>query len=198
MDILQMSKSYKSINGLPIISKIDTGIFTNKYLINCMNSDCNDKCCSYGVDVSGYEIKQIMNYKELLEDYLRISSDDWFSDIIFKDNEYPSGYYRRTKTINGRCVFLNIKGKGCRLHSFAIENGIDYHKIKPMISCLFPITFDNGVLQPSHEIYDKELYCMNAGLPLYDGVKEDIKYYFGLDMFKELDEMSNNLTLIKV
>ncbi|MEJ0041100.1 MAG: hypothetical protein WDM81_02205 [Rhizomicrobium sp.] len=43
----------------------------------------------------------------------------------------------------GKCVFLNPKGRGCQIHGYALEKGIDYHALKPMVST--PLSHD---LQP--------------------------------------------------
>ena len=58
-----------------------------------------------------------------------------------------------------------------------------------MISCLFPVTFDNGVLQPSDEVEDNSLICLNRGPGLYQGVRSDLSYYFGEAFVSELDEL---------
>jgi hypothetical protein len=75
------------------------------------------------------------------------------------------------------------------LHSFALDKGLDYHEIKPMVASLFPVTFDGGLLHPSNEIADRSLQCIDDGPSLYTGVRGEIEWYFGQDLVTELDAM---------
>ncbi len=73
------------------------------------------------------------------------------------------------------------------IHSFCLKNGMDYHDLKPMICCLFPLTFDEGLLSPSPEVDDQTLICLGAGSSLYQGIREELEYYFGQEFIGELD-----------
>jgi hypothetical protein len=73
------------------------------------------------------------------------------------------------------------------IHSYALERGIDYHELKPMVSVLFPLTFDYGLLHPSNEIEDRSLQCYGDGPTLYRGVRDEVAYYFGDALVNELD-----------
>jgi hypothetical protein len=75
------------------------------------------------------------------------------------------------------------------LHSFALERGLDYHELKPMVSSLFPVTFDFGLLHPSNEIEDRSLQCWGDGPTLYQGVRGEIEWYFGAGLVAELDAL---------
>jgi hypothetical protein len=79
------------------------------------------------------------------------------------------------------------------LHSFALERGLDYHELKPMVSSLFPVTFDWGLLHPSNEISDRSLQCIDDGPTIYRGVRGEIEWYFGAPLVVELDEMEIGL-----
>jgi hypothetical protein len=91
--------------------------------------------------------------------------------------------------VGGRCVFSDRRSRGCRIHGYCIAAGIDYHELKPMVSTLFPITFDAGLLHPSAEAVDGELACLGGGSSLYDGLKGELGYYFGPDFVAELDAL---------
>jgi hypothetical protein len=73
------------------------------------------------------------------------------------------------------------------LHSYALEKGLDYHELKPMVASLFPVTFDGGLLHPSNEIADRSLQCIDDGPTLYEGVRSEIEWYFGEALVAELD-----------
>jgi hypothetical protein len=150
------------------------------------SSICEKVCCLRGVTVMGNEIIGIMKSKNIIEEELGISSENWFSQVMIND-EYPYGFYTRTQVRNGQCVFYN---NGCVLHRYAFEKGFNYRLLKPMFSCLFPLHLGEGLLRPSIETRDKELVCQGSGKSLYESGKEDIRYFFGDAIVKELDEMA--------
>ena len=64
---------------------------------------------------------------------------------------------------NGACIFRNAAGRGCTIHAYCLEQGLDYHSLKPMVSVLFPVTFEQGVLTASGEAADGSLVCGGDG-----------------------------------
>jgi hypothetical protein len=58
-----------------------------------------------------------------------------------------------------------------------------------MVCILFPVTFDYGLLHPSNEIVDRTLQCIDDGPTLYQGVRDEIGWYFGAELVAELDAM---------
>lgn len=86
-------------------------------------------------------------------------------------------------------MFLNRRDRGCQLHAFALEKGLDYHDLKPVLSTLFPLTFDDGVLHVMDEVEDRSLVCLGSGPTLYRGVRAELAYYFGAALVAELDEI---------
>ena len=77
-----------------------------------------------------------------------------------------------------------------QIHAYAIEKGIDYHALKPLVSTLFPVTFEQGVLVPSSEAVDGSLICCGEGATLYEGARGELGYYFGGDFVLELDSVA--------
>ena len=75
------------------------------------------------------------------------------------------------------------------IHSFCLQNAIDYHDLKPMVSCLFPVTFGEGLLSPATEVDDKTLRCLGKGRSLYAGARSELQYYFGPELISELDAL---------
>ncbi len=190
--ILQLRNSYVSRYGTPSVFSVDTNIFVKRYFTHCMQCGfCQDSCCSFGVDVDINNVQRIEAHAEALEKYVGIQREDWFRRDFEADKEFPGGNYTRTQVINGACAFLNRKGRGCLIHSFCLQNGIDYHELKPMVSCLFPVTFDDGLLHPANDVDTNILICLGDGPTLYRGVRSEILYYFGHDLVLELDEIEN-------
>ncbi len=99
----------------------------------------------------------------------------------------------RTRVAGGTCVFLNRESRGCLIHSFAIEQGIDYHELKPMVDCLFPISFYEDVLCPADEVCEDSLICLGPGPTLYEGLRGELSYYFGGEFVRALDAVAKRL-----
>ncbi len=189
--IIKLKNSYPSIHGLPVIHSVDTEIFTRNYFMHCMQCTfCNDQCCSYGADIDMQNVNRILEHKEGLEKFMGVSSEKWFYAKKRKwDHEYPGNYYTRT-TKKKNCIFLNTEGRGCMLHSYALQNDIDYHNLKPFFCTVFPVTFFEGVFVMPEEIEDKSLACLGNGPTLFQGARDEIKYYFGDEIIAELDTIA--------
>ena len=139
----QLSKSYASIYGTPVIRFVDTDIFVKRYFTHCMECNfCDDWCCSFGVEVDSANVRRIEAKAGVLEQFTGIPRANWFTNEYIDDKECPGGSFTRTQVVDDHCVFLNKKTRGCMLHSFSLEQGIDYHELKPMISVLFPLTYE--------------------------------------------------------
>ena len=183
-------KSYPSRYGVPVLSSVDTSVFTRRYFTRCMECTfCNDACCQYGVDVDVTNVKRIAAHEDALERFTGIPREKWFSSDYETDPEFPGGSQTRTQTTERGCIFLDEKGRGCLLHKYSLEAGLDYHELKPMVSALFPLTFDQGLLQPSSEVLDRTLVCIDNGPTLYRGVRDELLYYFAADFVAELDAL---------
>lgn len=189
--LIDLKKPYTCIFGAPVISKIDDEIFRERTFAHCMEfGKCKDSCCSYGVDIDIENIKRLNQYRKELEEYVGIPVDKWFEPEMIDEKEFPGGKYTRTQVHDNKCVFLNRKGPGCLIHKYCLEKGIDVHLLKPMVSLMFPITFDYGVLHASNEITQHFLACYTGNGPtLYEGAKEDLRFYFGDEFIKELDDI---------
>jgi Fe-S-cluster containining protein len=192
--IRSLSKPYVCRGGAPVVDRVDTAIFVRTYFMDCMKcSYCHDSCCQYGADVEGDVMPRVMAHADAIEAYTGVARDRWFrggSEVEWTaDREFPGGRQTRTSAEGGACVFRRQTARGCALHSFALEKGLDYHEIKPMVCSLFPVTFDYGLLHPSNEIEDRSLQCIDDGPSLYQGVRSEIEFYFGAALVAELDAL---------
>lgn len=201
-----LSRPYPSRYGLPVIEQIDRRIFEIRYFGACMDcSFCQDACCQYGADIETIRMNAILRHATDLECYLGIDRSAWFrtdkDDIgIHPDGDYPGGEYTRTGVVElppGRathnelgCVFLDPVNRGCRLHGFALERGLDVHEIKPMICLLFPLSFSNRALVPAEEFSLEDLVCSGSGPTIYETARSDLRYYFGDELLSELDTLA--------
>ncbi len=194
MSIVALKREHASIFKAPILREVDTRIFTLSYFTHCMQCGfCNDQCCSYGVDIDAGNAEKLLMLGEDFDGVVGVPRSQWFTDETIEDAEFPSGRYRRTQTHGTHCVFHKQGGRGCLIHAFCIERGLDYHLYKPMVSILFPLTFNYGRLEPSSEVVDKSLACAGDGLSVYAGGRGELAYYFGQDLIEELDALKSGL-----
>ena len=175
-----------------MLSAVDAVIFERHYFTACLDcSFCNDWCCQFGVDADDWHVRRILEHAAELEAFTAIARDRWFAREVENDPDAPGGRMWRTAVVDGRCVFLARAGRGCRLHSFCLERGIDPHDLKPLVDGLFPLTYEAGVLCPADEVQDGTLVCLETGPTLYRGVRESLRYYFGDELVTDLDRIES-------
>ena len=195
MRSLKLPRAFPSRDGVPVISRVDPRIFTYHYFTHCLQCNfCHDWCCSHGVDVEVPRASAILKHADSLEAYTGITRDRWFENEVERDPDFPGGAAMRTRVENGACVFLGRDGRrGCTIHAFCLERGIDYHELKSIVDCLFPLTFDGTSLCAADEVIDGDLVCMDQGPSLYHGVRSEIAYYFGNACVAALDAMEGRV-----
>lgn len=178
--IVRLPRAFPSRDGVPAIARVDTRIFTHRYFTHCLQCGfCHDWCCSYGVDVELPRAEAILAHADALEAYTGIGRERWFEDEVESDADFPGGAARRTRVEDGACVFLRRNGRGCQIHAFCLERGIDYHQLKSIVDCLFPVTFAGDLLCAADEVIDGDLVCMDQGPSLFRGVEPELRHYFG-------------------
>jgi hypothetical protein len=190
--IRRLSRAYACRWGAPEVNRVHTGIFRERYFMHCMEcSYCFDSCCAFGVDVDATNVARLEAHREGLEAFTGIPRARWFTGTWTDDPEFPGGRHTRTRVEGGTCVFRSGAGRGCLIHSYALSRGVDYHELKPMVSVLFPVTFDGGLLHASGEIEDRSLRCYGDGPTVYRGVRGEIAWYFGRSLVEELDRLES-------
>jgi|LakMenEpi03Aug12_release.lakeMendotaPanAssembly.Ray.scaffolds.fasta_scaffold726493_1 Fe-S-cluster containining protein len=200
-----LSRQYLHRFGAPLISRVDPRIFSLSHHSQCMDCTyCHDSCCQFGADIELPRVAAMEKYQAELEAYLGVPRSEWFWEHeddfgIHSEPEYPGGQYTRTAVVplpagrsahNGEaCIFLDPVNRGCRIHRFALERGIDVHEIKPMICLMFPVLFEHGELRPAIEFDDQDLVCEGPGESLYRSARQELLYYFGDDFIAEMDQL---------
>jgi len=193
--MIALSRDYPSVFGQPVIRSVDPAIFRYRYFTHCMSCGfCKDQCCSYGVDIDVENVARIEALSPDFDAFVGVPRSKWFTRQRWSDPEFPGGAQARTRVKDGVCVFLDSKKRGCKIHAYCIEKNIDYHTLKPLVSILFPLTFEGGSLVASGELEDKSLVCADQGLAAYDGVRGELTYYFGEDFVNEVDAIRAGLT----
>jgi len=189
-DVIQLSRAFASRYGVPSISQIDLRMYTLRYFTHCLACTfCHDWCCEHGVDVDLLHVRAMEQHREGLEVATGIPFADWFTDEYEEDDEVPGGASMRTNTTERGCVFLTPGGRGCTIHQYANDNGIDYHELKSLVDVLFPLTYEGELLTIADEVADGSLVCLDTGPTVYQGMRKELQYYFGDSFVKELDEI---------
>lgn len=193
-DVRPLRHPHRARGGAPVIDRVDVAIFGLRYFTHCLSHpSCRDACCTHGVDVDEDNVARILAHADGLERFTGIERARWFTENVRMDPDFPGGRHRRTRVEQGACVFLDRAGRGCRIHAYCLANGLDYHELKPLVSTLFPLTFDGGLLHPSAEVRDRTLVCLGEGPSLYRGVRDELAYWFGEDLVAELDAVETTL-----
>lgn len=188
--MIALSRDYACVMGGPVLHGVDPSIFTLRYFTHCMDCGfCGDACCQHGVDIDLGNAARLRDLPTEFHDRIGAPAGQWFTGDVILDGEFPGGAHVRTAVRNGTCIFRNEARRGCAIHAYCLEQGLDYHLLKPMVSVLFPVTFERGVLTASGEAADGSLVCSGSGPSLYDGARDELRYYFGPGLIAELEEL---------
>jgi hypothetical protein len=192
--VIALQREHVCVLGAPVIRTVDERIFTLRYFARCMDCGfCGDQCCDYGVDIDAANMERLRGLGAAFEAFAGLPQSEWFTPGLTEDPEFPSGRHARTRSVDGKCIFADREGRGCRIHAWCLQNGLDYHLYKPLVSILFPVTFEHGALVPSPEAVDGSLVCSGQGTSLYDGVRDELAYYFGAALVAELDAVAPDM-----
>jgi hypothetical protein len=191
MSVHALSRAYPSRLERPVLTAVDTRIFSLRYFRHCMDCGfCGDQCCEHGVDVDRDNAERILAMGEEFERFVGKPKTEWFTGEMVADDEFPSRVQTRTRVAGTHCVFHDAKKRGCKIHAWCLEHGLDVRAFKPMVSLLFPVTFEKSVLMPSTEMLDGSLVCGGKGDTLYAGARDELLYFFGDALVRELDKLS--------
>ena len=188
--MIALSRAYESVMGGPVLRAVDPAIFSLRYFTRCMECGfCKDACCDHGVDIDLGNMERLKSLPRDFRDRIGAPVEEWFTNQVTADEEFPGGAHVRSRVMNGTCVFRNRDARGCAIHAYCLEKGLDYHRFKPMVSALFPVTFELGVLTASGEAAEGSLVCGGVGPSLYEGARGELSYYFGPALVTELDQL---------
>jgi hypothetical protein len=104
----------------------------------------DDGCCSHGAFYSDPEDEQrVVRFAGMLKKKDWQYADTGRRDGISEDDELEGEPARRTRTVDGACVFLNrpgfSAGAGCALHGLALRTGRHPLETKPDVCWQLPV-----------------------------------------------------------
>lgn len=191
MSVVALSRAYPSRLERPVLHAVDTRIFTLRYFRHCMDCGfCGDQCCEHGVDVDRDNADRILAMGDGFETFVGKPKTGWFTREMIVDDEFPSRAQTRTSVAGTHCVFHDARTRGCKIHAWCLSHDLDVRAYKPMVSLLFPVTFEKSVLMPSTEVLDGTLVCAGRGDTLYQGARDELLHFFGEEFVRELDDLS--------
>src|SRR5690349_17390528 len=127
--MIALSRSYESVMGGPVLMAVDPAIFRLRYFTHCMACGfCNDACCDHGVDIDLANAERLKALPRDFHDRIGVPHQDWFTGAIIADPEFPGGAHVRTEVRDGVCIFRNRGARGCAIHAYCLEKGLDYHR----------------------------------------------------------------------
>jgi Fe-S-cluster containining protein len=190
--VIPLSKEF--VSGNLAISFVHRDIFLKAYFARCLECNfCHDWCCSFGADIDIQNVAKIQQRKEEILPFVRPPEGEWFEPEYTYYEEYAGNQYTRINPQGPRCAFISRDQRGCGLHRYAISKGMDYHEIKPLVCTLFPLSFEEDILLLASELDDKSLVCAGAGTSAYRALRNELEYYFGPELTKELDGIEEDV-----
>lgn len=190
--VVPLSRAFAARGGAPVISLVAPSIFTLRYFERCMGcSFCRDHCCDGGVSVDLANVERIRAASAGVARFTVGRPEQWFEEgTLTVEPDFPGGRCIDTLVVAGACALRSKAGRGCGIHAHAIEEGLDYHELKPLYCSLFPLSCDYGHLVPSwHLLEEGGLRCAGEGPSLYRGVRGELLHYFGAELVAELDAL---------
>ncbi len=189
-----LSRTYTARRGAPVLTQVDPTIFVARFFSHCMACTiCDDACCKEGCDVDLENVGWLLDeFASALEKRTGLPRDQWFQDEVYADADFAGGRYRSTRVAHGHCVLHNLGGRGCHIHALCLEQGRDYHEIKPVICWLYPLTVESQVLCPQNAVLDKSLVCGPEGVTLYRSQRGELLWLFGQELIDELDALERH------
>ena len=189
----------------PRFKNVDPAIFTQKLTVDCMTHDCKmvdrephlgklDACCQYGCDVDLAERDAILAKADVIRPLLddAVKNVPWFGTEVEYDKDYPSGAVVRTEVHNDGCLFLSHEKRGCAIHRASLEQGWDFHGVKPAICRLFPLSYEEDAIVIADEF--PEYSCAHVDGPsLYRISRDAIAAIFGADLVVALDAVETQV-----
>lgn len=181
-----LAKNHHSPSAKLGIRRVLMDIFSINYGAPCMeNCHCHDRCCSWGATITKPNVERLLEHREALEKSSGLPPEQW----VVKHDLGNGHKQLRLNAQGGACIFLDRKGRGCMIHRYCLENGIDYHTLKPLVCAFFPLTVLDGRLGISEEITSEENFCRLSNQSVYRAQRDELLYYFGEPFVAELDAM---------
>jgi len=183
----------------PRFHAAEVAVFTRRVVADCMTHNCAmqathteklDACCQYGCDVDLFERDAILARAETIKPVLaaEVRELPWFDESEPEhDPDVPSGTVVRTAVHGGGCLFLSHDKRGCAIHRASLEQGWDFHGVKPSICRLFPLSYGEGMIVVSDDYVDYSCAYQDDAPTLYQVARDALAALFGAELVRAMD-----------
>lgn len=183
----------------PRFHAAEVAVFTRKVVADCMTHACAmqathteklDACCQYGCDVDLFERDAILARAESIKPVLaaEVRELPWFDESEPEhDPDVPSGTVVRTAVHGSGCLFLSHDKRGCAIHRASLEQGWDFHGVKPSICRLFPLSYGEGMIVVSDDYHDYSCAYQDDAPTLYQVARDALAALFGPELVRAMD-----------
>jgi Fe-S-cluster containining protein len=183
----------------PRFHAAEVAVFTRKVVADCMTHNCTmqathteklDACCQYGCDVDLFERDAILARAEAIKPVLaaEVRELPWFDESEPEhDPDVPSGTVVRTAVHGSGCLFLSHDKRGCAIHRASLEQGWDFHGVKPSICRLFPLSYGEGMIVVSDDYHDYSCAYQDDAPSLYQVARDALAALFGPELVRAMD-----------
>jgi len=183
----------------PRFHAAEVAVFTRKVVADCMTHACAmqathteklDACCQYGCDVDLHERDAILARADAIKPVLaaEVRELPWFDESEPEhDPDVPSGTVVRTAVHGGGCLFLSHDKRGCAIHRASLEQGWDFHGVKPSICRLFPLSYGEGMIVVSDDYHDYSCAYQDDAPSLYQVARDALAALFGPELVRAMD-----------
>src|SRR5687768_10420619 len=104
--IFDLPRPFPSRHGAPVLNRVDSSIFEERYFAACMECGfCFDSCCQYGADMDEENARRLKAVAPALSSYTGVPPESFVKDWVENDDDYPGGRYTRTEVADGGCIF---------------------------------------------------------------------------------------------
>lgn len=166
-------------------------------LSHCEFGACSTNCCTWGCRVSLDDLTDIGSF--LAEVFRDTGLNKTAISIDLKGRPDQPGYDEMVGFINyskstGGCLLLDQENKGaCRLHAAALNQGLDWRRMKPFACVLYPVKMKyldpqqkkDIVLVPSREhsickSLTHRKHAPRSQKSYYEAKKEELRFLFDI------------------
>ncbi|HUI29801.1 MAG TPA: hypothetical protein VLX91_06255 [Candidatus Acidoferrales bacterium] len=173
-------------------TKFDIEIFTEGFRDRRGPNACTSKCCRHGVYLDPAERDRILDHADVIEKYFDDTQtkdrSKWFDNTEDEDSDFPSGKCVSTEVYNGKCTFLDRKGR-CVLQVVETEEKMPRFSLKPYYCILFPIVKIDGVFKYD-DFCKGESDCCTASdqcaMKMIESCSTELQYALGISKYDEV------------
>jgi len=164
---------------------------------------CTSVCCEGGVYTDLAERDRIMEFREIIRKHMDATQPQdpalWFEPSEHEDADFPSGRCIGTEEYNGKCVFLDSKGR-CSIQVAAVAQGLDRWAWKPLFCILFPIEVSGNVVNYDPMLQGEQPCCTTQpdfSIPVFRACRDELIHLLGQEGYDRLEEHYRNRGLAK-